>query len=129
MQDIIISHYKVNVFAKLEELCDVCNMGREFLDELWEEMLFDDLFMDEFVYYVNQQGFQDRLERHGYRMTDIYFWRMNRYNLIHDIGRNPLGCDKRILVLEAFHTMMMLRKDPDTYTSLLCQDKGMDRFR
>ncbi|MDO5156210.1 MAG: hypothetical protein Q4D51_09620 [Eubacteriales bacterium] len=98
----------------------------QFFSQLWEGLLTNPLLYDEFVYYLQTEELTGHFTCEGYSMFDLYFFHLGEYNFTHDLGKNPIGCDKATITLQAFHTMGQLVKDPQTYKKYLSKNLGMD---
>lgn len=101
---------------------------KDWLDNLWQELLDEPSLMEEFMYYIDHHTFSDKNLCQGYGMTDLYVFQMSRYNLIRDIGKNTESCNKESMVLGAFHDMYCMIKDPSKYVKKLSEGPGMDRL-
>ena len=84
--------------------------------------------MKEFMYYLDHHEFEDKFDCKGFHMTDLYVFQMSRYNLIRDIGKNEVSCNKEYMVLGAFHDMYCMIKEPEKYINKLTDGPGMDRL-
>ena len=100
----------------------------EFIESLWADLILDEEITKEFMYYLDHHTLLDQAKCRGYGLTDLYVWQMDRYNLIREIGKNTEVCNKEAMVLNAFRTMMDMKKDPDTYLERLTRGTGMDQM-
>lgn len=128
MTGILYDARKVKSYDSLLQLGEYAGKSREFVDGLWSELILDDELMKEFMYYLDHHTLLDEVKCRGYAMTDLYVWQMDRYNLIREIGKNPAVCNKETMVLNAFRTMIDMKKDPDTYVERLTRGTGMDEL-
>lgn len=127
MNGIVYDARKVKAYEGLMALGEYAGKDTGWLEELWEGFIFDEALMKEFMYYLDHHTFSDEDTCRGYGLTDLYVWQMDRYNLIRDIGKNTSVCNKEAMVLNAFRTMQLMKKDPDTYLRRLTKGEGMDQ--
>ena len=128
MSNIIITTSKIKVCEYMYELCDFCGYTKEWADELWTNIIMDDGLYEEFVYYLTNHTLMDKICVEGYSLTDLYFFQMNKYTLLTEIGRNPVECNKDRMVLNAFKMMAGMMQDPETYIRRIEEGKGEDRL-
>lgn len=124
----IIDGRKLKVFEYFEQLCDYAKWKREDRDFLWGKFLEYELLYEEFVYYLEHHEMRGEISFHGYSLIDLYVYQMDRYNLIHDIGKNTGNCNKEDMVLRAFHTMARFFEKPEYFERKLSEGEGMDKF-
>ncbi len=127
MSGIILDGRYILAREALDRLGAYAGMETAWLDKLWAELVAVPELFQEFIYYVDHHGFADKMDCCGYRLTDLYVFRMSKYNLIHDIGKNTESCNKESLVLETFYTMACMLKNPDKYIAKLLGVRGEDR--
>ena len=128
MQGILYDARRVKAYECLVSLGGYAGMEKEWINELWTDMLtLPDLY-EELIYYLENHVFRDNLKYEGYSLIDLYVWQMNKYNLIKDLGKNTSECNKETMVLRAFRTMIELMKSPEEYLKRLSEGRGMDRF-
>lgn len=128
MQGILYDARKIKAYECLISLGRYAGMEREWIDELWIDMMALPELYAEMVYYLENHGFRDNFKYEGYSLIDLYVWQMNKYNLIKDLGKNTSECNKETMVLRAFRTMIELMKSPEEYLKRLSEGRGMDRF-
>lgn len=127
MSGIVYDARRIKAFEGLMALGDYAGKNGAWLDGLWAEMVADEALMKEFMYYLDHHTFLDELQCRGYALTDLYVWQMDRYNLIRDIGKNTVACNKEAMALGAFRTMADMQKNPDAYLRRLTSGEGMDQ--
>ena len=124
--NIIIATSKLRVCQGFYDLCDYAGLPKDFGDELWTELILDEAIYNEFVFYLENHTFLDKLKIKGYALSDLYVWQMDKYNLIRELGKNPVTCNKETLVLNAFRTLVDMKKNPDVYVKRIESGRGMD---
>ena len=128
MNGIILDGRRIKAYEAFLSLGEYAGREKEWLDELWGDMVLDNELMDEFMYYLDHHSLKDELKREGYSLTDMYVFQMDRYNLIRDIGKNTESCNKESMVLGAFKSMADIKKNPEEYVKRLTAERGQDRL-
>lgn len=129
MNGIVYDARRVKAYEGLMALGEYAGKEEKWLGELWEGLVYDGALMKEFMYYLDFHTFCDEDSCRGYVLSDLYVWQMDRYNLIRDIGKNTSVCNKEAMVLNAFCTMLQMKKDPDTFVRRLTAGEGMDQIQ
>lgn len=127
-ENIIIDGRRILALEAFSQLGEYSGRDKEWLDNLWGELIEEPRLMKEFMYYIDHHTFSDESLCEGYGMTDLYVFQMSRYNLIRDIGKNTESCNKEFLALGAFHDMACMLKNPEKYVRKLSEGPGMDRL-
>ena len=110
------------------QLGEYARKSDEFIESLWGDLLSAEELIKEFMYYLDHHTLLDQAKCRGYGLTDLYVWQMDRYNLVREIGKNTEGCNKEAMVLNAFRTMIDMKKDPEIYVERLTRGTGMDQL-
>ena len=126
MSGILYDARRIKAYEALQSLGEFAGKDEAFLNALWEELVPDEGMMREFMYYIDHHTFLDEEKCRNYSLTDLYFWQMDRYNLIRDMGKNTSACNKETMVLNAFRCMLDMKKDPETFLKRLSEGRGMD---
>ena len=125
---IVVETTKFKIRGYLGDICEYAGMSEEWTDELWLELLSDEELYNEFIYYLENHTFLDKMKVAGYELSDIYVWQMDKYNLIREIGKNPTTCNKETMVMNAFMCMAQMKRDPDTFIKRIESGRGNDRL-
>ena len=112
---ILLQSHKVKSYENLKSLCAQVGETEEFADQLWSELLTDEELLAEFDYYVVNRTLMGKCSCCGLTLLDLYFAQMNKYNRLHDLGKNPASANKERMVVHAFRDMVQLKKDPSQY--------------
>lgn len=128
MNGIVYDARRIKAYEGLLCLGEYAGKDNKWLNGLWEELVLDSSLMKEFMYYLDHHTMLDEVRCRGYALTDLYVWQMDRYNLIRDIGKNTSVCNKEAMVLNAFRTMIDMKKDPDTFVRRITAGQGMDQL-
>ena len=126
--NIIIATSKLKACDFCYELCDACGYDRDWTDALWGDIVTDEDILSEFMYYRENHTFRDKCSIRGYSLSDLYVFQMDKYNLIREIGKNTVDCNKERMVLNAFRMMIDMKADPDTFVKRLEEGRGEDRL-
>ena len=112
---ILLQSNKIKAYENLKSLCEQTNETPEFADALWADMLQSEELLAEFNYYVVNRTLEGKCSCCGLTLLDLYFGQMNKYNRLHDLGKNPGWANKERMVLHAFREMADMKKDPKLY--------------
>lgn len=124
--DIIFHTGKLHVYELIVAFGQSLGYTREYIDETWEGVVLQDGLYEELCQYLFHHELSGHFSFEGYTIYDVYFYELRSYNLHHDIGKNPSECDKDCIIFQAFHTMVALIKDPETYKEKLQKGMGVD---
>ena len=128
MNGIVYDARRIKAYDGFYKLGEYAEKENTWLDALWEELVMDEDMMKEFMYYLDHHTLLDEEKCEGYSLSDLYVWQMDRYNLIRDIGKNTFACNKEAMVLNAFRTMLDMKKNPADYVRRLTAGIGMDQL-
>lgn len=129
MNGIVYDARRIRAYEALVALGEYAGKDRQWLDRLWEGIVSDAGQMKEFMYYLDHHTFCDEDVCSGYSLSDLYVWQMDRYNLVRDIGKNTAACNKEAMVLNAFWTMLNLKRDSETWVRRISAGEGMDQLQ
>ena len=127
MAGIIYDARRVKAYESLLALGEIAGEPDDWCEALWEEIVFQADLMDELIYYLENHCLKDQVKCHGYSLTDLFVWQMNKYNIIGDTGKNTAACNKERMVLKAFKDMTEMRKNPEEFIRKLTDGRGMDK--
>ncbi|MBQ7839621.1 MAG: hypothetical protein IJ390_03930 [Lachnospiraceae bacterium] len=128
MTGIIFDSGKIKVYENLCALCRYAGESQQWCDLLWQELLLDAQLYEEFLFFLKNGTLNDKMNCCGYTMIDLFIWQMDKYNLLHDTGKNTAECKKVDMVLRAFETMAQMKKDPETFLKRFDEGRGMDQL-
>lgn len=109
---ILVQNNLIKSYENLKSLCEQTGETPEFADSLWADMLQSPELLDEFNYYVVHRTLKGESACNGLTLLDLYFAQMNKYNRLHDLGKNPASANKERMVLHAFREMADMKRDP-----------------
>lgn len=127
MAGILYDARRIKAYEGLLALGEIAGESKQWCDDLWEEIVFQTDLLDELIYYLENRCLKDHVTCHGYCLTDLFVWQMNKYNIIGDTGKNTAACDKDRMVLKAFMDMTKMRKNPEEFIRKLTDGRGMDK--
>ncbi|MBQ6229691.1 MAG: hypothetical protein IJJ74_01055 [Eubacterium sp.] len=126
--NIILDGRLIKAYDRLKALAEYAGKTKDYADELWNELLLDDRMMDEFMYYLDNHTFLDKLKCSGYGLTDLYFFNMRNVEMKQDVGKNYADTNKEGLALDTFLMMADMLRNLEVYIKRLEAGPGMDRF-
>jgi hypothetical protein len=119
---------KIKVCQGCYAICEYAEFEKEWTDRLWADIISNGDIYEEFVYYIEHHTFMDRLKIGGYSLSDLYVFQMDKYNLISEVGKNPVTCNKERMVMKAFRMLADMKKEPERYVKWLEEGRGEDRL-
>lgn len=128
MAGIIYDSSKVKVYENLRTLCSFAGESQEWCDALWQDIVLDPELYGELLYYMHNDTLSSRMSCCGYTLIDLFVWQMDKYNLLHDTGKNTADCKKVDMVLRAFETMAQMKRDPEEYLRRFGQGRSQDQL-
>lgn len=128
MAGIIFDGSRLKAYENLKAMGRFAGESQEWCDALWQELMLDRELYEEFLYYMKTNSLNDRVRCCGYTLIDLFVWQMDRYNLLHDVGKNTADCRKVDMVLRAFETMAQMKKNPEEYLRRFGEGRGMDQL-
>lgn len=111
MSDIIIASEKIKLYERLDYLCKYSGYSDEWKDDFWRDILINKGVYDEFLFWVDKNDLLCKYSIAGYYITDIFVWEMRKFNVRHDRGKNYDDCDKTVMMMNSFRTMLDMGKD------------------
>ena len=76
MAGILYDARRIKAYEGLLALGEIADETRQWCDELWEELVFDQELLDEFIFYLEHHSLKDKVHCEGYGLTDLYIWQM-----------------------------------------------------
>lgn len=128
MAGIIYDSSKVKVYENLRTLCSFAGESQEWCDALWQDIVTDPELYGELLYYMHNDTLSGRMSCCGYTLIDLFVWQMDKYNLLHDTGKNTADCKKVDMVLRAFETMAQMKQNPEEYLRRFGQGRSQDQL-
>ncbi len=124
---IIYNAGRIKTYENVKALVKLIGEDEQFAEDIWQGMYNDDELIEEFNYFVQNKSLRGNAKCGDISLIDLYFSQMNKYNLYHDLGKNPVDCLKERMVIEAFKELIDMRKNPNYMTDYEnIELKGMD---
>ena len=128
MPDIYYDSHMVGIFGMVASFCYTSGFDKEWVNAFWEGLQEQPALYDEFIHYFNKGEILGNFTLHGFTVLDTFIWHMDHFSFIHDKGRSGDVCDKKVMALLAFETMIYLYHEPDKWIAILSNDNRIDRF-
>jgi len=107
-------------------LCRCAGKDEAFLAQFFEMLTASEGVSREFLYYLEHQDFLCAYQVAGYSLIDIMVWQMDHFKALLDRDRTQMKGNGDRMLLEAFHTMLLMERDPQYYVNLMQSETGTD---
>jgi hypothetical protein len=127
MAGILYDARRLKAYDRLVQIGESSGETKQWCDKLWEDMVFQNDLLEEFIYFLDNHSLKDNVKCEGYGLIDLYMWQLNKFNVMGDSGKNTEFCNKDRMVLWAFRDMIDMRKNPEPFIKNMNLGKGMDK--
>jgi hypothetical protein len=127
MAGILYDARRIKAYDRLVQIGEASGETKQWCDKLWEDMVFQNDLLEEFIYFLDNHSLKDNVKCEGYGLIDLYMWQLNKFNVMGDSGKNTEFCNKDRMVLWAFRDMIDMRKNPEPFIKNMNLGKGMDK--
>jgi hypothetical protein len=127
MAGILYDARRIKAYDRLVQIGESSGETKQWCDKLWEDMVFQNDLLEEFIYFLDNHSLKDNVKCEGYGLIDLYMWQLNKFNVMGDSGKNTEFCNKDRMVLWAFRDMIDMRKNPEPFIKNMNLGKGMDK--
>ena len=110
---------KTKAYAWARALCHYAGEDEAFLERFFGMLTASEGVSKEFLYYLEHENFLCEYKVEGYSLVDIMVWQMDHFK-----AQMKSNGDK--MLLEAFHTMLLMERDPQYYVNLMQTETGTD---
>lgn len=117
---------KTRAYAWAKALCHYAGEDEAFLNRFFEMLIASEGVFREFIYYLEHQDFLCAYQVAGYSLIDIMVWQMDHFKAQLDRDRNEMKSNGDKMLLEAFHTMLLMEQEPEYYVNLMQTETGTD---
>lgn len=117
---------KTAAYAWARALCEYAGKDEAFLERFFEMLAASEGVSGEFLYYLEHQDFRCEYQVAGYTLIDIMVWQMDHFKAQLDRDREGMKSNGDRMLLEAFHTMLLMERDPQHYVNLMQTETGTD---
>ncbi len=107
-------------------LCRYAGKDETFLAQFFEMLTASEGVSREFLYYLEHQDFLCAYQVAGYSLIDIMVWQMDHFKALLDRDRTQMKSNGDRMLLEAFHTMLLMERNPQYYVNLMQSETGTD---
>lgn len=117
---------KERAYAWAEALCHYAGEDESFLQDFFAMLTASEGVFREFIYYLEHQDFLGEYKVAGYGVIDIMVWQMDHFKAQLDRDRTRVKNNADAMLLSAFHTMLLMEREPEYYVNLMQTETGTD---
>ena len=117
---------KAKAHAWAKALCYYAGENENFLENFFAMLTASEGVSKEFLYYLEHQDFLCAHKVAGYSLIDIMVWQMDHFKAQLDRDRTEMKSNGDKMLLEAFHTMLLMEQDQEYYVNLMQSETGTD---
>lgn len=107
-------------------LCHYAGENKSFLENFFAMLTASAGVFEEFVFYLDHQNFLGKYKVAGYGLIDIMVWQMDHFKAQLDRDRRDMKENGDRMLLMAFHTMLLMEREPEYYVNLMQTETGTD---
>lgn len=107
----------------------LCHYGQEdetFFENLWHSLQQQKDIYREVEYYARHGDFLGETEICGYTVIDVLVWQIDHFKSHMDRGEYDMQSNPERMALMAFHTLLEMKKNPDSYVLAMQTETGTD---
>lgn len=117
---------RAKAYAWAKALCYYAGEDEMFFQAFFKRLTASEGVSREFLYYLEHQDFLCAYQVAGYSLIDIMVWQMDHFKAQLDRDRTQMKSNGDKMLLEAFHTMLLMEQDPKRYVNLMQSETGTD---
>lgn len=117
---------KKKAYVWAAALCHYAGEDEVFLERFFKMLMSSEGVSREFLYYLEHQDFLCAYQVAGYSLIDIMVWQMDHFKAQLDRDRSEMKSNGDKMLLEAFHTMLLMEQEPEYYVNLMQSETGTD---
>ena len=117
---------KTRAYAWARALCHYAGEDEAFLERFFGMLSDSEGVSKEFLYYLEHQNFLCEYQVAGYSLIDIMVGKLAAFKAQLDRDRESMKNNGDKMLLEAFHTMLLMERDPQHYVNLMQTETGTD---
>ncbi len=110
------------------ELCRYAGADENFLQDFWKRLTEDEEVYEEFVYYLEHQDFLYKVKVEGYGLADLLVFQIDHFRATMDRDVADMRHNKDKMLLMAFNSMLIMRKNPEPFVKMMQGETGTDRI-
>lgn len=128
MAEIQLTEAQVKEYAEIwaNALCECAGEDDTFCANFKEALFASEGVYSEYVHYMLYHDFSCKYKIQGVDLIDIMIWQRDHFKADLDMGHNDMKDNGDKMLLMAFHTMLLMEKNPEHYVNLLKQETGSD---
>lgn len=107
-------------------LCHYAGENESFLENFFAMLTASAGVFEEFVFYLDHQNFLGKYKVAGYGLIDIMVWQMDHFKAQLDRDRRDMKENGDRMLLMAFHTMLLMEREPEYYVNIMQTETGTD---
>lgn len=107
-------------------LCYHAGEGEAFLEKFFAMLTASEGIFEEFIHYLDYHNFLGKYKVADYGLIDIMVWQMDHFKAQLDRDRRDMKENGDRMLLMAFHTMLLMERDPEHYVNLMQTETGTD---
>lgn len=117
---------KRRAYEWAKALCHYAGENESFLENFFAMLTASEGVFEEFVFYLDHQNFLGKYKVAGYGLIDIMVWQMDHFKAQLDRDRRDMKENGDRMLLMAFHTMLLMEREPEYYVNLMQIETGTD---
>ena len=117
---------KRRAYEWAKALCHYAGENESFLEKFFAMLTASEGVFEEFVFYLDHQNFLGKYKVAGYGLIDIMVWQMDHFKAQLDRDRRDMKENGDRMLLMAFHTMLLMEREPEYYVNLMQTETGTD---
>ena len=117
---------KRRAYEWAKALCHYAGENESFLEKFFAMLTASEGVFEEFVFYLDHQNFLGKYKVAGYGLIDIMVWQMDHFKAQRDRDRRDMKENGDRMLLMAFHTMLLMEREPEYYVNLMQTETGTD---
>lgn len=108
-------------------LCRYAGADEAFLQDFWERLTADPEIYEEFIYYLEHQDFLCKVKIEGYGLVDLMIFQIDHFRAVMDQDVADMRLNKDKMLLSAFNSLLLMRRDPAPFVQMMQNETGTDR--
>lgn len=117
---------KRRAYEWAKALCRHAGEDEAFLEKFFAMLTASAGVFEEFLFYLDHRNFLSAYKVEGYGLIDIMVWQMDHFKAQLDRDRDEMRENGDRMLLMAFHTMLLMERDPEHYVNLMQTETGTD---
>lgn len=117
---------KRRAYEWAKALCHHAGENEAFLEKFFSMLMASEGVSREFMYYLENRNFLSDYKVAGYGLIDIMVWQMDHFKAQLDRDRQGMKENADRMLLMAFHTMLLMEREPEYYVNLMQTETGTD---